>query len=136
MQGNNLNPNERIELIEIEVQNTGAREFVLGSLPNLRQAKRIIRIEAFDVSSITKSPAGKAVINAAAFKNAFIRLINSENVEYRHLSLVSLSKTVNGTVIPTLNTPQIDPEKSKITVGDNSTLVSGEVFLLQISYEK
>lgn len=136
MQGNNFNPNERIELIEIEVQNTGAREFVLGSLPNLRQAKRIIRIEAFDVSSITKSPSGKAVINAAAFKNAFIRLINSENVEYRHLSLVSLSKTVNGTVIPTLNTPQIDPEKSKITVGDNSTLVSGEVFLLQISYEK
>jgi hypothetical protein len=131
-----VNPKERVELIEVVVSNTGVKEFSLGQLPNLRTAKKIIAIEALRVTAVTNAPSGNAVVNEVVFKQAFIKLINSENVEYRALALASLSKAVNGTTIPELNTPPIDPEKSKIVVSGTAALVLNEVFLLEVTYEK
>ena len=126
----------RTELVEITVTNTGVNEFSLGSLPNLRRAKRIIRIEALRFSLVPVSPSGKATVNNAVFDKSYLRLISSENVEYRALALQTISKTVNGTEIPELNTDTIDPEKSKIVVGSVAGLVANESFLLQVTYEK
>jgi hypothetical protein len=132
----NINPLLRTELIEIEIANAAGTEFSLGQLPNLRTAKTIFKIEAFNASQIAFSPKGKAVVNTTAFNKASIKLINGNDVEFRHIALQSLSKTVNGTTIENINTPQIDTEKSKIVVGNPTGVVAGEVFLLQITYEK
>ncbi len=136
MQKETVNPNIRTELIEVVVANIGVNEFSLGQLPNLRTAQRIIRIEALPVAEVTAAPSGKPVVNANVFALSFIRLINAENVEYRALALKTLSKSINGTEIPVLNTPMIDPEKSKIVVASTANLVLNEVFLLQVTYEK
>lgn len=131
-----VNPHIRTELVEILINNIGVQEFILGQLPNLRTAKRIIQVEALQVAQVTLTPSGRANVNATVFNKSFLRLINSENVEYRQIALPSLAKTTNGTEIPLLNTPQIDPEKSKIFVANTTGLVNTESFLLQVTYEK
>lgn len=131
-----INLKERTELIEVIISNIGVQEFPIGQLPNLRNASKIIRIEALRFTQVPVAPTGKAVVNETVFPKAFLRLINSDNVEFRAYSLVSLSKSVNGTEIPAINSPRIDPEKSKIVVGSTAGLILNEVFLLQITYEK
>lgn len=133
---NEVNPKERIELIEVICANISAAEFSLGSLPNLRTASKIIRVEALPVSQVTISPSGKAVVNNGVFQKSFLKLISADNVEFRALALPSISKSINGTVIPAINTPRIDPEKSKIVVGTAAGLVLNEVWLLSVTYEK
>ncbi|MCC6258072.1 MAG: hypothetical protein IT254_07110 [Chitinophagaceae bacterium] len=131
-----INKNIRCELVEIIITNTGTTEFPLGSLPNLRNAKAIVLVETFPVGAVALTPSGKTVVNDTVFNKAFLKLIDSENVEYRAVALKSISKTVNGTVITPVNCPQIDPEKSKIVVGTAAGLVANEAFLLQITYLK
>lgn len=131
-----INPRIRTELVEVQIQNIGVNEFILGQLPNLRTARRIIKVEALLVAQVTLAPSGRTNVNAAVFNKSFLRLINSENVEYRQLALPSISKVGNGTEIPDINTPQIDPEKSKIVVANTAGLVNTESFLLQVTYEK
>lgn len=133
-----VNKNLRTDIIEIEVLNIGVGEFVIGSAGqlNVTAAKKIISIEAFSVAQVPLAPSGKTVINAAVFAKSFIKLIDSANVEYRTLPLYSISKQVNGTVIPVLNAPPIDTQKSKIVVANTAALVLNEVFLLAIHYEK
>ncbi len=130
------NRNIRTELIEVVVLNIGVREFSLGQLPNLRNAKNIIQIEAYSVAQVSVAPSTRAVINAAVFAKSFLKLIDSNNTEFRTMPLLSLSKTVNGTAIPELNVPTIDTEKSKIVVGNTTGLALDEAFLLAITYEK
>lgn len=131
-----INPNLRTEVIEVLIGNAGASEFIIGQLPNLREAKSIKRIESFHVGQVSLSPSGKAVVATAVHQKAFIRLINRDNVEFRSMPLISLSKVTNGSTIENVNTPQIDPEKSKIVVGNTTGLTANEVFLLEITYEK
>ncbi len=129
------NNNLRTTVVEIEILNTGVTSFNLGELADLRDAKNIISIEAFNVTQIPISPGAKTVVNAAVFAKSFIKLIRG-NTELRTLPLYSISKQVNGTVIPQLNVGNIDPQKSKIVMGTNAGLVINEVFLLSVTYEK
>lgn len=133
-----VNKNLRTDIIEIEVLNIGVTEFVLGSAGqlNVSQAKRIISIEAFSVAQVPLAPSGKTVVNATVFAKSFIKLIDSGNVEYRTVPLYTISKQVNGTVIPILNAPPIDTQKSKIVVANTASLALNEVFLLAVHYEK
>lgn len=132
-----VNPLLRTEIIEVAIGNGAASEFSLGSLPNLREAKTIRRIEAFHAGQITFSPSGRAVVNTAVFQRSYIKLINRDNLEFRIMALSSLSKTVNGSAIENIHLPQIDPEKSKVTIGGVAAgVVAGEVFLLEVTYEK
>jgi len=82
-----LNKNLRTDSIEIEVLNIGVNEFSLGILPNIRSAKRIISIEAYSVSQVSNAISSKAVINAAVFAKSFIKLVDTNNVEYRTIPL-------------------------------------------------
>lgn len=130
------NPLIRTELIEVLINNAAASEFILGQLPTLRDAARILQIEAFHNGQITNAPTGRPVVATATFQKASLKLISIDQVEYRHVALTSISKSVNGTVIPMLNVPQIDPEKSKIFVGDTTGVTVNQVFLFEITYEK
>lgn len=136
METEKVNPRERVELVEVIISNTGVSQFVIGSNPNLRDASRIIKVEALPVTAVTFAPSGRAVVNAAVFNKSYLRLIDSNNIEYRQMALPSISKQVNGTTIPVLNTPRIDPEKSMIQVASTAGLVLNESFLLQVTYEK
>ena len=131
-----VNGDIRTELIEVIVSNVSAVEFSLGQLPNLRNAKRIVRVEAFPVAAVTLSPSGKPLVNATVFQKAFLRLINNRNTDLRQVPLQAISKSINGTTIPEMNCGAIDPEKSKIVVGSSVALVLNEVFLLQVTYEQ
>ena|SRR5258708_31543959 len=131
-----INPKERTDLIEVEVLNVGAQEFTLGTNPKLREATKIFKIEAFNFTQIPVSPSGKVVINITVFNKSAIKLINNANTELRAVPLYSISKNVNGTEMPFVDTNQIDPEKSKIVVGSAAGLVLNEVFLLAVTYER
>lgn len=131
-----INPKERTILIEVEVLNVAAKEFTLGTNPDLRTAKKIFKVEAFNVGQVPVAPSGKAVINAASFNSSSLSLINPDNTTLRTLPLYSIAKNANGTEIPYVDTEMIDPEKSKIIVGTTAGLVLNEVFLLAITYEK
>lgn len=129
------NPSVRTEIIEIIVNNVGVTEFSLGLLPNLRQAKNIMQVEAYKVSQVPLAPSSKTVINDAVFSKSYLKFISTGSEEYRTIPLLTLNK-INGTPLPILNVPPIDTEKSKIVVGSSVGLVLNEVFLLAITYEK
>ncbi len=126
----------RQKIVEVTVNNNAVKQFALGSLPDIREAKAIKRIEAYNVSQLSVSPTEKAVINIDVFNKSYLKLVNPQGTELRNFPLSSISKTINGTDIPDLNIGPIDPEKSVIQVGNTAGLVAGEVFLLVVTYEK
>lgn len=130
-----INEKIRTELVEVVIANTTSNEFILGQLPNLRNAKAIHKIETFRTAQVSKTPSGKTVANDTVFFKSFLVLIAGDT-QIRQIPLVSLNKNTNGTSVDPVHTQTIDPEKSKIFIGELTGLVAGEAFLLQITYEK
>lgn len=124
----------RVEIFEVKIPASG-KEFSLGSIPNLRDAKFIYKVEALPNAQATKGPSGLDNIADAVFNKSYLVLINSSNVKLREYSLNSIAKTVNGSTIQPCNCPAIDPEKSKIVIAETTGIVAGTVVLLQFEYE-
>lgn len=131
-----LNKKLRTEIIEVPVGNASGTEFSWGaSLPNLRDCAYIKRIEAFHSGQVSTSPNGLAVVSQATFQKSFLKLISGAT-EFKTISLVSLSKFTNGTVVEDVNIPAIDTEKTKVKVANNAGVQPNECYLFEITYEQ
>ena len=141
-----LNPGKvRSLLLEIELNNlpaVGQTEYKLSTNASLREAVGILSIEAFNASLVSKSPTGKTNMPDAAYKATFVSLFNSNDVEVRaKMPLASFIRSNGNSRIEPLNLVgtkdnqrPIDPEKSKILIGDCSLAFAGQVALILVTY--
>ncbi len=133
---NPVNPKIITRLFEYVVDSAGITEFSLRNDAELRDAARIIKMEAFANSQVPFSPERRPVVSDAVFKKSSIKLVNNGGRELRHIALPSISKSVNTFFVDNINVQAIDFEKSKILIGEATGVVAGECYLFQITYEK
>jgi hypothetical protein len=132
----NTNTNQVVDLIEVQIQNGAVTEFRIGDSKDINDSTKIISIETFKQSALSHTHNGFPVVNDNVFNKSFIMLVNRNDQKLRYMTLASLSKIANGTTIKDLNLTGVDLQKSKIKIGNSVGVVAGEVFLLQITYEK
>ena len=116
--------NKRTEVIEINIGSSIANAYNFGQLPNLKNAKRIISIEAYDVAQVTLSRLNKSVITNAILKKSYLQLVAADgsNAVIATLPLVDISKQTQASVIERQNFPTIDWEKSTVNVAETTGL--------------
>jgi hypothetical protein len=131
-----INKNIRTTLYPLQIKSASATEVTFYTDADIKEAKRIISVEAFSASQVPFSPDRFPVVNDAVFKKSSISLVNVGGTTIRHLALPSISKSNNTFIIEKLNIERIGLEKCKVHIGDNAGVVVGEVFLFQITYEK
>lgn len=131
-----ITPNTRTILYELKVKASGATELSFLTDTDIKEAKRIIKIEAFSNSQVPFSPNKDTVISDAVLKKSSIQLSTTNGTLVRHLALPMISKQGNTLFIEEINLEKVGLEKSKILIGDSADVNAGEVFLFAITYEK
>lgn len=136
----------RSMLVEVELVNLPAgavvAEYPLSSNTTLQNAVGILGVEAFNTTLQTKSASGKTNMPDAAYKVSYLSIFNSADVEVRSkIPLSSLIRSNGNSRIEPLNLmgtaempKPMDPQKSKVIIGDASTAATGQVVLLLITY--
>lgn len=139
--------NQRVRSVLLEVTleampGVGVYKAPLPPNPQIRDCKAIIRVEAFNTSLQTKAPSTKRNLPDAAYKVAYLTIMDSNNTEVR--SAIPLSKVIrsNGNskiedlnIMGTKDRPKpIDPERSFVTIADASTGLNSDVVLLEFTY--
>jgi hypothetical protein len=130
------NKNTRTVLFEVPVKATGATEISLYTDNEIKESKKIIKIEAYSNSQVPFSPNKATVISDAVLKKSSIIIATIDGTQVRHLALPSISKQANTLFIEEINVEKIGLEKCKILVGEPAGVTVGEVFLFAITYEK
>lgn len=130
--------NIRIEVIELNVGSSLTQAYNFGQLPNLRDAARIISVEAYDNGQVTLSPLNKSVVLPAVLKKAYLELVESGNTNavLVKVPLVDISKQNAASVIEKLDLPTVDWEKSQVKIPELTNLSVNESFIFKVKYVK
>lgn len=128
--------NIRTEVFQVPIGSNTSKEIPLGSLTNLRDAKRLLKLEFFHSTQIIKTPEGLDVIDEALLKGSYVVLNDSKSNQLRQIPLTQLTKNVNGTTIEPINIDTIDPTKSYIKVTGDLVPALGKAFVFYATYEK
>ena len=133
-----INPKIRTEIVTVNVGASVANIYNFGQLPNIREAKRIERIEAYDASQVALTPDNKTVISNAVLKKTFLKLVErgGSNAEIHHIPLWDISQQQSATKVDNINCQTIDWEKSTINIPDTTGLSANESFVFKVRYEK
>ncbi len=129
---------ENSELIEIPITDQSLSEFPFPQNLSTVEGGYIKGIVSYNVNDIAKSTSGKTVVAAAAHNNACIVLRKKESGrdDINRFPLQDLRRSANAGVVTKFKAMQIDFSQSKIVLGDTTGLVTGQVFLLMVIYEK
>lgn len=118
----------------------GADSEKLPSVPQLRDCVAVIKVEAFNTTLVTKSPDGKLNAPDALYKCTFLTIGDADQREkMQKVPLAEITRS-NGVKVEDINLTldggknPLDPENTKITIGDLSTKGAGEVVLLLFTY--
>lgn len=126
------------ELIEINIGAIPKASQNFGQQPNIRDnAKRIIAIEAFNITQVEKSPEGKDLVSASVMKRTTLELFDKATGtnRIRQYPLSKLSLLNGATEVKNINCPAVDFEKCKLTVPDAAVLTADTSYLFLITYE-
>ena len=147
MQKQTYNPQKvRSLLVEVELTNlpvgVGQSEYPFSQNSSLRDAVGILSVEAFNTTLMTKGPSGKTNMPDAAYRCTYLSLFNSNDVEIRSkLPVAGLIRSNGNSRIEPLNIfgdqvhpKPIDPQKSKIIIGDNTAALAGQVAIFLVTY--
>lgn len=130
------NKNTRTVIYELPVKAAGALELSFYTDNDIKEAKKIIKIEAFSNTQVPFSPTRKTVISDAVLRNSSLLIATIDGTQVRHLPLPSISKQANTLFIEEINVERVGLEKCKVMIGDGAGVNAGEVFLFVITYEK
>jgi hypothetical protein len=126
----------RFRLVEVEVSSTSQQDFSLKDEEVLRDAKRIIAIEAYKVGTLALSPTGRAVVNDTVFKKSFLIIGTADSDEVLNkIPLSDLSRADNNGQLFYVDIPPVAPSKCSIKVATVATLSASESFVLAFHYE-
>ncbi|MGZ8505728.1 MAG: hypothetical protein ACXWW0_00135 [Bacteroidia bacterium] len=111
-----------------------AKQDVSFGIQRTLEGKTVHKIIAQSVTYLTTSPSGAAVINATAFKNAYLVLRQNNADVVENLPLSTLQPQTNNGVEKDFHLENIDWANSKIHVGTTTGLVAAEQFVFTIGY--
>lgn len=128
-------PFSQLVLKQITASDVNLKRFYLPDVPNIRY-KHIIGVEVMNVSQVPKTPFGADVINATAFSNSYLTIVDVNKVERLYQEpFYSLSReNNNGNYIPL--DLWIDCQKTYIDYGATGVaLVAGETYMIVFYYD-
>ena len=133
-----INPLLRTEVIEVNVGANITNAYNFGQLPNLRTAKRIIRIEAYDRNQVSKTLSNKDTVTNAVLLKSYLKLVELGGTQatIHTLPLYDISQQQNAMVVENINCQAIDWEKSTINIPETTGLAVNESFILKVKYIK
>ena len=131
-----VNKNIRRTLYPLQILTAGANEVTFTVDKEIRDAKRIIKIEALTNTQVGFTPNKLPVVNDVVFKNSSIELVNRDSTTIAQIALPTISKSNNTFFIEPINIEGISLEKCKVVIGNPTGVVAGEAFLFAITYEK
>lgn len=132
----------RTELVEVNIGALTTAGYNFGQQPSLREAKRIVSVEVYSATQVSKSPTNKTVVSEAVISKTFLRLValGQQDVTLHTIPLFDLMKQyggqVNNLVIEKINAQPIDWEKSTFQTVETTGLSVNESFLFKVVYEK
>jgi hypothetical protein len=127
---------KRFRLVEVDVDSTSKQEFTLKDEEVLREAKKIVGIEAYKVGTVSITPSQRAVVNDTVFNKSFLTLTSGANDEViTEIPFADLNKAANNGQLFMVDIPPLVPSKCKIVVGTVAALSASETFLLGFHYE-
>jgi hypothetical protein len=120
----------------------GVKDFSLGSVAQLRDCVGLISAEVFNTTLQSKDPAGNTNLPDAAWKTSYLSIFGSDNTEVRaQIPCAKLIRSNGNSTIEKLNIfgndkqPRpIDPQRSKLTIGDCSLVGGATVALIEFVY--
>jgi hypothetical protein len=128
-----MKPIINVENVELTVDNVNKTKFSFPENAFLR-GQKIKGIDIPQVSEITVTPTGKALVNATVYNKSFLVLSVGGNEKINRIPLKSLDPFVSyGGRLP-LNDLEIDWTKSYIEVGSVAGLVLNEAFFMNILF--
>lgn len=121
----------------MQVDSTAKQKFNLGDEETLRDAKRIVAIEAYRLADVSMSPAARALVGDAIFEKSFLTIgtKDTDQVQYQ-IPLTDLCRADNDGQLYMVDIPPIAPSKCEIFVASVAGLSAAESFLLAFHYEK
>jgi hypothetical protein len=126
----------RFRIVEVDVTSAGVQDFSLSDDEVLRDAKKIIAIEAYKVGTVTNTPKGRAVVNDTVFNKSFLVISTGASDEVLSgIPLADLNRAGNNGQLFYVDIPPISPSKCKIHVASTASLSASETFLLGFHYE-
>jgi NH3-dependent NAD+ synthetase len=133
-----INPLIRTEVIELNIGANVTTSYNFGQLPNLRTAKRIIRVEAYDRTQVSKTLSNKDVITNAVLLKSYLKLVELGGTQatIHTLPLYDISQQQNAMVVENINCQPIDWEKSTINIPETTGLSANESFIIKVKYIK
>lgn len=128
----------RTEVIELNIGANIANSYNFGQLPNLRQASKILRIEAYDRNQVSKTLSNKDVITNTVLLKSYLKLVELGGTQatIHTLPLYDLSQQQNAMIVEDINCQPIDWEKSTINIPETTGLAVNESFLIKVKYIK
>jgi hypothetical protein len=128
---------KRFRAIEVQIDSVGKQTFTLGDEETLRDAKRIVAIEAYRLADVSMSANARALVGDAIFEKSFLTIStkDTDQVHYR-IPLTDLCRADNNGQLYEVDIPPIAPSKCEIFVATVAGLSAAESFLLGFHYEK
>ncbi|MEO5892267.1 MAG: hypothetical protein ABIQ31_18615 [Ferruginibacter sp.] len=130
--------NARTEVVEVNVGTSITTAYNFGQLPQLREATKIVSIEAYDVTQVALSRLNKTVISNTVLKKSYLELVErgGAGAVIATVPLMDISKQTAASIIDQQDFPTIDWEKSVIRVAETTGLNANESFIFKVKYIK
>ena len=133
-----IHKNIRTEVVELNIGSSVGNSYNFGQLPNIREAKAILSIEAYDVSQVALSPNNKNVITNTVLKKSYLKLVElgGSAATIRTMPLYDINSQGTAKKVEELNAQPIDWEKSTVLVPETTGLTANESFIFKVKYLK
>jgi len=125
---------KNVEIVEVSISNTSQTRFSLPNVPNI-QGKKVIAVEIYDLSKVTKAPSGNAILNATVQKYGFLTLSIDGKEKVKDMPFQSLIAANNNGQIFQIENANVDPQKSYVNFATTTGLVANEIVLIAFHYE-
>ena len=131
---NQLQKIKNCELVEIKIANTTSSRWAFPFSENLK-GKKVIGLETYQLANVAKAPSGNALINATAFKDAFLTLQITGKEKIKEIPLVGFVASSNNGLIKTLEPAEIDLQKSYVSFSQTTNLAANESIIFAFYFE-
>jgi hypothetical protein len=128
-----INPIKNLENIELLVDNINKTKFSFSENAILR-GQKVKYIDIPQVSEVSVTPTGRAVVNATVYAKAFLVLSVGNKEQINRIPLRSLDPFQSNGVRIALDDLNVDWTKSYIEIGSIAGLVLNEAFFLNIYF--
>lgn len=122
------------ELVEVKIANTSSSRIAFPFTENMK-GKKVQAVETYQLTNVAKAPSGNALINATAFKDAFLTLQVKGKEKIKEVPLISFTTSYNDGLIKTLEPDTIDLQKSYVSFSQTANLVANESMIFVFYFE-